>query len=188
MNIFKKAVLLFTIISFSAQAQNSGWHNFEKGKYLLSLYGTGGLSTSYNSWALTPSVGYFTLPNLLTGVQVSYGKYESKEKAIVASAPQFSHHSFAPELFVRYYAPKIKIKPFVQASAGYNIQWGENESPTKEKVSGSNAVGSLSGGVMFPLGRRLSLDVMYNWRAFSKSALSDPKNGKSLSLGFSFAL
>lgn len=128
---------------------------------------------------------------LATGLRMSFGKNASHDKSHTGGGINIIEHrhiSLAPEVFVRYYAPRIKIKPFVQVSAGYNFQWGETENTSgqMEKVKASNVIGSVEGGIRFPIGKRFSIDASYNWRAFSKSTLFDANEKGRLRFGVSF--
>lgn len=168
--------------------------NFEKGEKITALYFNGGISNNDMrknlNWSVSPQFGYFIAPNLAVGIRASIGKayFEiKKEFSGVNDYLEFNHKSLAPELFVRYYAPNIKIKPYVQVALGYNFQWGQTETNLGviQKRNGSNSIGSLEGGIMFPVGKRFSLDLGYNYRVFSNSKLTDPNGNGTLRLGVS---
>lgn len=184
----KKAVffilLLFSLGVYAQDEQPRG-RNFEKGTYILGLngsgsYGNGALSKS-SAVSFTPWVGFFPLQNMAAGVRLSYGRdiLEIKDSSVPFPAHKIS--SVAPEVFIRYYVPKIKVKPFAQVGVGYNFQ-----QEAGRKVS--DAIGSVEGGLSFPLGRRLGLEVSYNWRAFGTSTLMDANNKTNLRLGIIFKL
>lgn len=188
------AMVLF---SFVAKGQETEKPNFSKGQYIIGFYGSGGFNNSpiykHPNWSPSPWAGYFVAPNLSAGLRVAAGRNASLVKTGSAGSmtvPRYDHTSLAPEVFLRYYAPRIKIKPFVQVSAGYNFQWGETEnaSGVMEKVRASNVIGSVEAGICFPIGKRFSIDAAYNWRAFSKSTLNDANEKGKLRLGFSFRL
>ncbi len=189
------AALFFSFAANGQETEAKG-KDFEKGEYIAGLYGSGGFNNSpyYKRpiWSLSPWAGYFVAKNLATGLRMSYGKDAMELKSGSAvSIWEYDHKSFAPEVFVRYYAPGIRIKPFVQVSAGYNFQWGETENTSGQmgKVKASGVIGSVEGGVRFPIGKRFSIDAAYNWRAFSKSSVLNDANEKGrLRLGFSFRL
>lgn len=190
-----KKLLFFMICFLSAElvkAQDSGskGRNFEKGKYIVGLNGSGSYSNGYlssgHAVSLSPWAGYFVAKNLAAGVRLSYGRDVLNGEDPNTTVFERKIHSVAPEIFVRYYAPKIKVKPFVQLAVGYNFQGGVHTSI--DNVKASNAIGSLEGGVLFPLGRKLSLDVSYNWRALGKSRFIDANKNNSFRLGLSFSL
>ena len=189
-------VLLFFSIVAEAQETESSGRGLEKGQYIIGLYGSGGLNNSpiykHPTWSLSPWAGYFVAPNLAAGLRMSFGKDAMELKSgSTDSIWEYSHKAVAPEVFVRYYAPGIKIKPFVQVAAGYNFQWGETEnfSGQMQKVKASGVIGSVEGGIRFPVGKRFSIDAAYNWRAFStQSVLNDANERGRVRLGLSFRL
>ena len=187
------AVVFFAFSASGQESEHPG-RNFQKGRYIVGLNGTGGFNNNshfrHPIWSLSPWAGYFVAPNLATGLRMSYGKDAIEVKrGNTGSIPEHRYHSLAPEVFIRYYTPRVKIKPFVQVSAGYNFQWGESENTPGQmtKVKASNAVGSVEGGIRFPIAKRFSLDAAYNWRAFSKSTLNDVNEKGTWRLGMSFS-
>jgi len=194
----KHFLFLATVfVSFYAVGQETAQPgiNFSKGTYIAGIYGSGGFNNSplykHPTWSLSPWAGYFVAPNLATGLRIAYGNDASRFKDGTAASSvmlEHDHRSLAPEIFVRYYVPYIKVKPFIQVSAGYNFQWGEseNDSGRMEKVKASNAIGSIEGGIRFPVGKRISIDAAYNYRIFSTSALQDPNQKGKIRIGLSY--
>jgi hypothetical protein len=90
-----------------------------------------------------------------------------------------------PEDFTPY-----RIRPFAQLSTGYNFQWGEEENALKasQSVKSSNAVAARAAGLTFLVGKRLTLDLMYNHRLFTASRLSDSNERSKVRLGFSWSI
>lgn len=167
----------------------------QKGNFIAALDGLGAVTNSmyrkriYGS--IAPSAGYFIADRMAAGVRLSYGKDGVGKKEGIplgTSVLEYSHRSLAPELFLRYYVTRYRIKPFIQLSTGYNFQWGETENSngSRRTVSASNAIGNAQGGLFFLLGKRLSIDVMYSQRIFSKSSLNDANEKTKLRLGLSW--
>lgn len=185
--------VIFFVFAANGQEPETLERNFQKGGYIAGFYGSGGFSNgpAYRNprWSVSPWAGYFIGTNLATGLRMSYGwdVYELKSAAGTTGIPNHRYNSLAPEVFLRYYVHHIKIKPFVQVGAGYNFQWGEVDN-TPGRVKASNIIGSVEGGIRFPVGKRFSIDAAYNWRAFSKSDLNDSNEKGRLRLGFSFRL
>ncbi|MBX2954110.1 MAG: outer membrane beta-barrel protein [Leadbetterella sp.] len=192
---FLLAFLFFSIVVKAQETESSGRRGLGKGQYIIGLYGSGGFNNSpvykHPKWALSPWAGYFVGNNLATGLRMSFGKDAMELKSgSTGNIWEYNHKSVAPEVFVRYYAPGIKIKPFVQVAAGYNFQWGETENTEgqMQKVKDSHVIGSVEGGIRFPVGKKLSIDAAYNWRFSPKSVLNDANEKGRIRLGLSFRL
>lgn len=180
-----KKILFSLIFLFVIEAQAQ--HNLEKGSFIVGLNGTANLRNNAVwkdlTWAATPSIGYFVLPNLAVGAQVTYAKRNFEMKDPTYQSRNNSQQLLAPELFVRYYAP-LKVKPYVQISTGYGFQssksefWGDYKS--------SNIVGSVGGGILFPVGKRFGIDVSYQTNIYKKSVLLEKPKGLGLGVVFKF--
>lgn len=170
----------------------------QKGQFMVGLIGMGGFggrSGSTNSlWSLTGQGGYFVANRLLVGVQFSYGehnlRFESYTPSSIPSKPTFTEYHlkhYTPEVFTRCYFTDWKVKPFVQASAGWNVITGDRTafSGLSTSASGNNFTSKAALGVSFKVGKRGSIDLLY-----SKS-LNSPRNfgdTNGFRLGVSFLL
>jgi hypothetical protein len=185
----RKSVLCFLLLtSFGvfAQDEQPRGRNFEKGTYILGLNGSGSFGNGAQSrrkmWSGTVWLGYFPVSNLAIGARFSAGRDYLSLKNPPTIESGHDVFSTAPEVFARYYAPSIKIKPYVQVAAGYNFQ-----SAARGAVKFSNPIGSVEGGILFPLGKRLGLEVSYQWRVLGTSTIADANKKGNLRLGLSFA-
>ena len=167
----------------------------QRGQWFLGVNGTGGVGhgsgVESDTWSATGQAGYFVANRWIAGLQVSYGAHHFVNK--LASAASYipqpawkgNDRFFAPEIFTRYYFTNGKVKPFAQLSGGWNFHnrdatyfIGENT-----QVSSSNFTAKAALGVSFKIGKRASIDLMYNRSLLSKPQFGD-YNGFRLGLTF----
>lgn len=185
----KLKILVVAVLSVLGSSLAAQERNFEKGKFIVGIngsggYGKGSFSTNYNL-SVSPWVGYFVAKNLAAGVRLTYGENALDAKNGSNAISEFKNHTVAPELFVRYYAPKIKIKPFVQVGGGYRFLKGTVPDLAFGKLKTSNVIGSVEGGILFPIGKRFAIEPSYNFRFQSSKAINSNEKG-SLRLGVSY--
>jgi hypothetical protein len=167
----------------------------QKGQWFLGLNATGGLGRGSVSdsdlWSTTGQVGCFVANRWVTGLQVSYGAYHTMNKLagtasyIPQPAGKSNERYFSPEIFSRYYFTSGKVKPFAQLSGGWNFRTREATYFVGEdtQVSASHFTANAALGVSFKLGKRASIDLMYNRSIVDKPQFGD-FNGLRLGLTF----
>ncbi|GHB76295.1 autotransporter outer membrane beta-barrel domain-containing protein [Persicitalea jodogahamensis] len=155
-------------------SSNPASATMQKGQLFIGANGTGGGGRGEGlrstTWSGTGQLGYFIARRWATGLQFSYGNYRSINNLAGASSffPQpiwkRNESNFSPELFTRYYFTDWKVKPFVQASTGWNLATGEyievNGETTNIRDNSFTAKAAL--GVSFRIGKRASVDLLYS--------------------------
>ncbi len=152
---------------------------------------SGGWATHTLFWTANSQVGYIISDNLIGGVQVGLGNYKMDaifSKALGKGELEINTFSITPEIYTRYYISKLRIKPFLQLSTGYNFQLKKERNTTEELVrTHGNYVASGAAGISFLLGKKLTFEVLYNQQILTKPKfLYDANRHLKLRLGMSF--
>lgn len=188
--------ILLLFFFFNADAQkNINNKNFEQGTFLSSLYFSGGFNTGsqvkVRNWNLTPEFGYFVVNNLAVGALLDYNQHyyhPNEEIEIIPSFPKLDYRVVTPGLFLRYYAPVIKIKPYVQLAGGYSFYNGISSDANHHEISinSSDWSASVGGGILFPLGKSMSLSVDYRKNLTKSKIITNPTSANNFKLGLSY--
>ena len=131
-----------------------------------------------SNFFVSPSVGYFIINNLATGLRMSFDSYDSKSNNLET---KFSSTSILP--FVRYYVLPIrkKVNAFVDVSYIHKkTRWSSfNNSPYYEKSKGYQ----VSAGPSIFLTDQVALEFTLGFK-HTKSDGVQPKNSNTVSSGF----
>ncbi|KQS33923.1 hypothetical protein [Dyadobacter sp. Leaf189] len=168
----------------------------EKGSFIATLNGSASAANDFQSltrtWSITPQIGYLIADRLVVGLQFSMGKRYQKVKSgksVTIVIPEYQLHSALPEIYLRYYIARFRLKPFVQLASGYNLQWGkEFTDGVHNTVSSQNPTLSGAFGLNLRLSRRIGLEALYNTRFDNKSQIIDANEGLTYRLGVSVSL
>lgn len=194
---------LYTIAPTLAQSMDNTKYStshtipaiMHRGQLFLGVNGTGGIGrggvSTIDTWSGTGQIGYFLAQRWVTGVQLTYGSYHATNNLAGTSSyypqPFYKRNevNITPEVFTRYYFTNWKVKPFVQASAGWNFATGKYTQINGENsnVNGNNFAAKAALGVSFKLGQRATIDLLYD-HSLTKSATIGEVSG--LRLGVSF--
>lgn len=198
LNLFMKKTIAFLLLMgvfFNARSQDLKTinnKNFERGTFLSSLYFSGGFNTGsqvkVRNWNLTPEFGYFAVDNLAVGAFLGYDQhYYHPNEEIIPSTPKLDYRVITPGLFLRYYAPVIKVKPYVQLAGGYSFYNGTSSDAVNHKISinSSDWSASVGGGILFPLGQSMSLSVDYRKNLTRSKVITNPSSTNNFKLGLS---
>lgn len=169
--------------------------DLKKGNRILSIDGLAGASRSMQrknlSWSIAPSIGYLLINRLPLGVRLSYGQNVAKLDGTSGTIKsQARIHGLAPEIFARYYLTSYRVKPFLQLSSGYNVQWGRALTSDFKNVDVSTGTFTANGaaGLSFLLSKNLSLELLYNQRLLGSTDWVDPNKQTKIRFGLSFFL
>ncbi len=182
-------LVMLAVSSALAQAQT------EKGRWTVGAQvGDFGYSNSNEpvksrsfSASLSPSVGYFVAKNLAVGaslpVSYAYGSFDvtgtGRSKTDVFSV------GLSP--FARYYIGSAKLRPFVDASIGFQQFWiSSTRFGTPETArSNSNVTNySLGGGVAYFINNTVSLDASLNYTNGLGGSGFRQRGSANLNIGF----
>lgn len=155
-----------------------------KGNHFLGLNGAGGFGGGvfgrHNIWTATGQGGYFIANKLLVGAQLSYGEHNrhpGEATGTLLGNPILSYRivNVNPELFARYYFTSGKVKPFVQASTGWNFTSGRQSemSGLTTRINENSFTARAALGISFKLGKRANIDLMYTRSLLGKPRLGD---------------
>ena len=157
-------LLTFMVIGIAASAQT------EKGNYLVG--GNFLLNTPKNNTtiAFTPSAGYFVIPNLAVGanLSLSYTKNTTKTTAL----------GIGP--FARYYLGTLNIRPFGEAD--YNFTTAKSKfGSTTTSLNGTNFF--LGAGLAAFINRNVAIEGLAGY-SHSNYSHSNGSGGFNLRIGF----
>lgn len=174
----KVFLLVLMLIAIAANAQR----NYEKGTYLMGFDARGNYSHTRNiidqkrySYSVAPYFGYFVAKNLATGVRLSFGQRELIGKDLPTGffiPLNSSVKAVNAELFGRYYVKNWKVKPFLELGTGIEAVRGdeekvifsnngsENYELQTQSVDATNFLLTGAFGVLIPLGKKLSIDLV----------------------------
>jgi len=172
----KKLILvsLFFLVSnlFAQQALLTKSYSIG-GNISFSSYSEDSDSDNMNYFNFVPSVGYFFVDYLYTGVRLQYSYYSSGDNSR-------NTFGFAPE--VRYYFPLDKLNPFLGFSYGYSI------STTEDDDENTNSALTLSGGADYFIHDHFAIEGAINYsflsRGYSSNDYSVDSNGTNFEIGF----
>ena len=187
-NILVTLVLL-TLVSAGVQAQT------EKGRWTAGAQ-VGNLRYSGNnvqyrsrnfSGSLSPSAGYFVANNLAVGVSlpVTY----TRNYSIIPGNVNNDASGFNIELspFVRYYVGSAKLRPFLNASVGFQHLWsvykGFGTTETQRYDAGYTTY-SAGGGVAYFINNTVSLDASLTYANYLGGAPNPTRSSIGLNIGF----
>lgn len=165
----------------------------KKGGYTLALNGSTGAENNLyqrnREWSVIPQVGYLIADRWVVGFQLSFGKKFQRAKSdtqATSTIPDYDYYSALPEIYSRYYLLAYRLKPFVQISSGYNIQWGNNQTGAVKTSSDSrNFAVSGAFGLNFRITKGIGLEALYNARFDNNSRIEDANDSCKYRLGLS---
>lgn len=193
--VFTAALMLMSVSAILAQTEKGRW---TVGAQVGNVsYASRGTERSL-SVLLSPSVGVFAARNFLLGLSlpVVYSQYRST----VVSTYESSNTQLGVSPFARIYFGSAKLRPFVNASVGYNHQWTSFLSPgssTGRPVKDdSGFIGySLSAGGAYFINNTISLDASLGYAGGDTNNLniadffnSGTTQAKSFGLSIGFRL
>jgi hypothetical protein len=161
----------------------SNWmeSNISTGSNLMSI---GFTTTKYNdevdlkssSFNLLPRAGYFVIDNLAIGLDIIVGTSKWRDPDDDDTG---SNMLLCAGPFVRYYFPFEKLYPFVEVNSAFgslNSKYEYGEGTNKYK----NSVTTFGGGIgaAFPLGDRLTFDLMASYKSFVMKEKDDDNDDK----------
>jgi len=172
-----------------AQAQT------EKGRWTvgaqvgnLSYSGSGEpFRTRQFSASLSPSAGYFLARNLVIGasVPISYSHQSSSVSGQGQAKGEVFGIGLAP--FARYYFGTARLRPFVNASVGFQQFWtsstGFNSTETNRSSTNFTSYSAGAGAAYF-INNTVSLDASLNYTNYFGSASANLNGSLGLNIGF----
>ncbi len=176
------------LINLSANAQ------FQKGQPVIG--GNIGFSTGksenmftnnftnrYTNTSINPSVGWFSKPNLLQGIEISYGKnFQRNSNSLTSDIDKLVDHSIGINFFSqRFFNLSQKIFFTLKASAGGSYAFGTNtytrsNTETKAKKTGFGFGAGLAPGLSYRLSQRWLFDASLSNLAAISYAHSKSRN------------
>jgi hypothetical protein len=143
-----------------------------KGSLMVNLNGSASYisnprekSLQYN---VTPQIGYLIADRLAGGLHLSFGKDIYYQTGGATGTEKVPLHTFSQEVFLRYYITSLRVKPFIQATAGGNQYKSTNSAGREVKDYGFTGSGAV--GLSFFISPKFSVEAMYNHR-FLKDGL-----------------
>lgn len=176
---FLISALLLTQTASAQMISTSGTYSdkkydtqLRKGNLMLNLNGSVSYinnptekSTQYNA---TPQFGYLFANRLVGGLHLSFGKDTYYKAGGTARPEKVPLNTFSQEAFVRYYITSLRIKPFIQLTAGGNQYKSTDNKGAEVKDYGFTGSGAV--GLSFFISPKISVEAMYNHR-FLKDGL-----------------
>lgn len=146
---------------------------------------------------LSPSAGYFVAKNVVIGASVPLFYSYSKSTPPVQSS--FNPYELTSTLiglspYVRVYFGDSKLRPFVNASVGYNKQWNSIKLGTQANKADDGYVSyGISAGAAYFINNNISLDAALAYSGGDQLNISDFFNNgltqsKSIGLSVGFRL
>ena len=136
-------------------------------------------SDSQNEFVFSPSIGYFLINNLYTGIIISYRHYSKGDY----SADLIG---FGPS--VRYYIINDKLSPFLGISYSYNTTTSSRDTYDNDEAEDTNTSYTLSIGADYFINEYFaiegSIDYSFHNYEYSYSDYSGNTESKQFNIGF----
>lgn len=138
-------------------------------------------SMQYNA---TPQFGYLFANRLAAGIHFSFGKDTYYKAGGTAGPEKVPLNTFSQEAFVRYYITSLRVKPFIQATAGGNHYKSTNIKG--EEVKDYAFTGSGAVGLSFFISPKFSVEAMYNQRFLKEGLEYGELKNRHIRIGVSY--
>lgn len=165
--------LLFASLA-NAQTEKGGW---TVGAQVGSISYSSQQSNKSFTVLLSPSIGYFVAKNVVVGASIP-GFYSSNRFSSLGQPSFNTYESTNTQIglspYVRVYFGESKLRPFVNASIGYNQQWLTNKSGLRTTKSDNSylSYGVSAGGAYF-INNNVSFDASLGYTGGEELNIAD---------------
>lgn len=188
MKIFLTTILLIFSLTAKCQLDKGSWIVGGTGSFVSSknTYITNGYSQESNSTTIkiSPSVGYFLIDKLSSGIKTSFSFYKDKVTSAGGGYSNVTRFEFGP--FIRYYFLEKEKK--INILSEFSYQYGfYSANPSKGSI---NTLSFLTGPVVF-FNDSVALEFLIGYYSRVENVeqqYKDTQKSLQIAIGFQFHL